>query len=145
MHGLKTGNANGGDRMGIDGLTIVEKDRFGKLADISELLAKHNINVESISATTVNRTAVVKMSVSDQPKAFSTLKEAGFNVMEESAVILQLKDEPGQLAKISRMLANAKVNINAVHILDKEGGDKPVSVETSDPKKTRYILHEYVR
>ncbi|GAG34606.1 unnamed protein product, partial [marine sediment metagenome] len=77
--------------------------------------------------------------------ASSTLKEAGFSVMEESAVILQLKDEPGQLAKISRMLANAKVNINAVRVLDKEGGETTVAVETSNPTRTRDILREYVR
>ncbi|GAG46827.1 unnamed protein product, partial [marine sediment metagenome] len=93
--------------MEIDWLTVVEKDRFGKLADISELLAKHSVNVESIFAAMVNKTAIIKMSVSDSSKASSVLKEAGFSVMEESTVILQLKDEPGQLAKISRMLANA--------------------------------------
>lgn len=131
--------------MEIEGLTVIEKDRFGKLADISELLAKHSINVESISATTINRTAVVKMSVSDPSKAFSTLKEAGFNVVGGSSIILQLKNEPGQLAKISRMLANARVNINAVHVLDKEEGETTVSVETSDTKKAKYILREYVR
>jgi hypothetical protein len=131
--------------MEIKGLIVVEKDRIGKLADISELLAKHGINIESVFATAINKMAVIKLTVSDQPKAFSILKEAGFNVMEESTVILQLKNEPGQLARISRVLANAHININSVRVLDKEEEGATIAIETSDPVRTRDVLREYVR
>lgn len=125
-------------------LTIVAKDRVGLLADISDALAKDGINIEFVSVEATSSTAIVHLKVANSPAAKKSLTAAGFRVVDKHNLLLRLKDRPGELAKVSRKLADAGINIKNVYILDAARNEKIMAMDTSDNAKARTVLKSYL-
>lgn len=124
-------------------LCVVSKDRVGLLADISEILGKHEINIDSLSMQTSNDTAIIHLKVSKEKDARDLLMKTGFKVAENDHLVLNMKDRPGELAKISRLLANGQININNVHVMDERNNMKILALDTSDNPKAKKLLANY--
>ena len=125
-------------------LTVVATDRIGLLADVSEVLAQKNLNLESISVETAGKTAIIHLSCADMVSARKALKDGGFRVMDEDSVLFRLTDQPGEVAKISRALADHNINIRNMYILDAEGGEKILSVSTNNNVEAKTVLRDYL-
>ena len=125
-------------------LTIVSKDRVGLLADISDALGKEGINIEFVSVETTASTAIVQLNVANGSSAKKALTAAGFRVVDKHNILLRLKDRPGELAKVSRKLADAGVNIKNVYILDAAKNEKILAMDTSDNAKAKTVLASYL-
>lgn len=125
-------------------LTIVEKDRVGLLADVSETLAKAGVNIESVQAESSGKQGIIRLLVSAPGKAKDALGKAGLNVLDSTIVAIRLPDKPGELAKLSRMLASASINILNIYLVSKSGGEVIDAIQTSDNEKAKKILKEYL-
>ncbi len=126
-------------------LTIVEKDRIGLLADITEILASNNINLDSISVdATRNNQAIIRILTNGFLKAKALLSHAGFKVFDSSVLVLTLEDKPGELAKISRSLADDGINILNVFVIEKTKGEVLTGLQTSNDVAAKKILAEYL-
>jgi len=125
-------------------LTIVAKDRVGLLADVSDALGKEGINIEFVSVETTANTAIVHLKVGNSPAAKKCLTAAGFRVVDKHNLLLRLKDRPGELAKVSRKLADAGINIKNVYILDAAKSEKIMAMDTSDNTKAKTVLKSYL-
>lgn len=125
-------------------LTVVAKDRVGLLADISDSLAKKKINIESISVEASGKTAIIHMRVGHAKEAKKSLVAEGFRVIDRNNLLLKLKDKPGELAKVSRKLADSGISIRNVYILDAEKNEKILAMDTSDNDKARKMLAGYI-
>ena len=125
-------------------LTIVENDRVGLLLDISYILGKEKINIENIAVTTVGDKAIITLHVKDDKKAKKILKKNGFNVLEENLFAIKLRDKPGQLAEISRLLSDNNVNITNLYVISKGRGYAVVALSTDKPRKAKKLLKDYL-
>jgi hypothetical protein len=125
-------------------LTVIAKDRIGLLADVSEALANAKVNIENIALETSNQTAVTRLLVSDERKARHALETAGFKVVPSDVLVVRLKDRPGELAKITRALADKKINIESTYILSKHGDQTLVAVRCEDVPKAKTALKAYL-
>lgn len=123
-------------------LTIVADDRIGLLADISYILGKAKINIETINVTVVGGKAVITLTVKDYKKGMEVLRKNGFKITDEHSIIIKLPDKPGELSKITSELANEKININNVHMLSRDGKNTIVSLIVDKPKKAEKVLQE---
>jgi hypothetical protein len=97
----------------VKDLTIELKDRPGALAEMGEALGRAGVSVEGGGAFVVNGVGVAHFLFVDGPAARKALEGAGIRVLKERDVlVLRLnQDEPGQLGKVSRLMAEAGVNI----------------------------------
>jgi len=129
---------------GTKEIVIIAKDRVGLLADISAILAQNNINIESVSVEVVKGKAVMRMSTSGEKKAINLLKKAKYEVISSDVVVVKLADQPGQLSKIARILADAGMNIENVHLLFKAGGKVFIAIKAEDHGKAAELLKNYV-
>ncbi len=92
------------------------EDRPGALAALTEILARNAINILAIHASSCIGEGVVQF-VPDNPDATTeALRHAGFDYVTQTVLLVTMVDEPGALARLSRALADAGVNINAVYI-----------------------------
>ncbi|MFH1285897.1 MAG: ACT domain-containing protein [Candidatus Micrarchaeota archaeon] len=103
-------------------LTIRMENKVGELARVCEVLGSAGVNLRSISAQGEGSEGVVRLITEDEKTAMNTLKKNGFNAIASDTVILSLTDKPGELAKATKRLASAGVNIHSVYLLGKEGG-----------------------
>jgi hypothetical protein len=94
-------------------LQIALDDRPGALADMGEALGRAGVSVEGGGVFVVNGAGVAHFLFHDATAARAALSAAGIRVVEENDVLVQKlrQDEPGQLGKIARLMAEAGVNI----------------------------------
>ncbi|MFN2512790.1 MAG: amino acid-binding ACT domain-containing protein [Pyrinomonadaceae bacterium] len=98
-------------------LTIELDNRPGALAEMGEALGRAGVSVEGGGAFVVNGVGVAHFLFVDGGAARRALEAAGIRVVEEREVLVQRLNqaEPGQLGKISRLMAEAGLNIEVLY------------------------------
>ena len=98
-------------------LTIELENRPGALAEMGEVLGRAGVSVEGGGAFVVNGNGVAHFLFLDGVAARRALEAAGIHVVAEREVLVQRLNqaEPGQLGKISRLMAEAGVNIEVLY------------------------------
>jgi hypothetical protein len=94
-------------------LSIALDDRPGALAEMGEALGRAGVSVEGGGVFVANGFGVAHFLFHDASAARAALQAAGIRVAGEHEVVVQKlrQDEPGQLGKIARRMADAGVNI----------------------------------
>jgi hypothetical protein len=98
-------------------ITVITEDRPGVMADVSEVLAKAGINIESVDAESLGTNAVLRLLVDRYQDALGALTRAGFHALTEDAILVRLDDKPGGLAQIARRFKDAGVNLRSVRLV----------------------------
>ena len=98
-------------------LAIALENRPGTLAAMGEALGRAGVSVEGGGAFVVQGEGVAHFLFQDGSAARRALEAAGIRVLaEHDVVVLRLnQDEPGQLGKVARRMAEAGVNIEVVY------------------------------
>lgn len=105
------------------------QDRPGLLADIGELFGKRNINITAAAAFTHNGKGYLHFVVDDAEPATGLLKECDCKIITVREVLsVSLDDQPGELGRYTRRLADAGVNILSFYTGGSSGGDKEVII-----------------
>jgi len=125
-------------------ITIVGDDKVGVLADISYILGKAHINIESVLATAMEGKAIVTLMLKEEKKAAELLKNNGYRVLESEIFVVKLKDEPGQLSDLSKELSEAGVNIASLYVVAKDKGITIVALCVDKPQKAKKILAPHI-
>jgi len=125
-------------------LTIVAEDRIGLLADISYILGKAKINIESVSVDVVGGKAIVVITVKDIKTAKEVLERNNYKVSEENAIVIKLNDQPGELSRITALLAKEKIDLKNVHILSRDGKNTVLSITVDRPRKAEDVLKDVI-
>ncbi|GGK98321.1 amino acid-binding protein [Sphaerisporangium melleum] len=98
-------------------LTIHLDNRPGTLAAMGEALGGAGISIEGGGVFVVDGRAVAHFLFHDGAAARSVLEEAGFPVEGCRTPLVQRLDQetPGQLGRITRLMADAGVNIETMY------------------------------
>jgi len=98
-------------------LAIRLENRPGALAEMGEALGSAGVSVEGGGAFVVDGKGVAHFLFEDAASARKALEEKGIEVLDDREVLVQKlnQDQPGQLGKISRMMAEAGVNIEVIY------------------------------
>lgn len=103
----------------------------GRLASITEALAAFGVNIEALTAYGHNGEGTVRLITSDSPTTRRVLDEAALSFEENTVLAVQLPHRPGELARLTRSLADAGVNIDALYVLraNSDGIELAISVD----------------
>ena len=125
-------------------ITIVADDKVGVLADISYILGKAKINIESVAASAMEGKAIITLMLKDEKRAADLLKNNGYHVLESEIFVIKLKDQPGQLSDLSKELSEAGVNLSSLYVVAREKGVTVVALRVDKPQKAKKILAPHV-
>src|SRR6266704_739851 len=92
-------------------LAIFLDKRPGMLARVADALAEAKVNIYAITTSDTVDHSVIRLVVSDYRRAIHVFEEHGTLVVEDDVLMIEGKNQPGQLAKIAHKLARAKINI----------------------------------
>jgi len=92
-------------------LAIFLDNRPGMLARVADALAEAKINIYAITTSDTVDHSVIRMVVSDYRRAVHVFEEHGTLVVGHDVLLIEGSNKPGELAKIARKLAEAKINI----------------------------------
>jgi hypothetical protein len=111
--------------------TIVLENRPGKLAEVGEALGNANVNIDGVCGFHCKGSGVIHILAEDADGARKALETAGLKITKEQKVLLiGAEDHPGELGRISRLIADARVNIDLVYLSMK--GEVVVAAEDLD-------------
>jgi hypothetical protein len=98
-------------------LAIRLENRPGALAEMGEALGSAGVSVEGGGAFVVAGDGIAHFLFEDTAAARKALEERGIAVLGDREVLVQKlkQDQPGQLGKISRLMAEAGVNIEVIY------------------------------
>jgi len=98
-------------------LAIRLENRPGALAEMGEALGRAGVSVEGGGAFVFEGKGIAHFLFEDGVTARKALEAKGIAVLEDREVLVQRlnQDQPGQLGKISRMMAEAGVNIEVIY------------------------------
>ena len=98
-------------------LTILLQNSPGALADMGEAPGRANVSVEGGGAYLANGEGIGQFLFADGEAARRALEAAGIRVLAVREVLAQKLDQqqPGQLGKLSRRMAEAGVNIELLY------------------------------
>ena len=125
-------------------ITIVAEDKVGLIADISYILGKAHINIDTIAVEVYGGKAVINLAVKDEAKASRLLSANNYQVLESELLTFKVKDEPGKLAEVSRLLLEAHINTENLYQITHGNGYAINAIKVDKPKKAKKILAQYL-
>lgn len=98
-------------------LAIHLENRPGALAEMGEALGSAGVSIEGGGAFVVDGKGMAHFLFEDTVAARKALEAKGIIVLADREVLVQRlkQDQPGQLGKITRMMADAGVNIEVIY------------------------------
>ncbi|MFQ6117218.1 MAG: hypothetical protein ACE5LQ_03020 [Candidatus Bipolaricaulia bacterium] len=100
---------------------VAVPNRPGGLRELLEYLAEKGINLKSVASLPVAERAVVALVPYNPDLTRKSLQERGIEFEEADLLFVDLLDEPGQLVKVARIVADAGANIESIYLLGKVG------------------------
>jgi hypothetical protein len=126
----------------IKQISIFMENTTGRLADVTDLLAKAGINLRAISIADTTDFGILRM-VADQPDAaLQLLKAAGFTARETDVIGVEVQDHPGELARIMALFRDAGVSIEYLYASLEHKAEKAVIVIKLDDIKAGLAMLE---
>jgi hypothetical protein len=95
----------------IKQISVFSENKPGRLAAIARALQEEKINILAFSIAEADGFGVVRALVDSPQKAHEKLTKIGFNVAFTDVIAVQMKDEPGGLYEIAKILGQAGINI----------------------------------
>ena len=116
------------------------ENKPGALATIAEALASKGVNITGVAGASCGSSGRAAITTSDPVGTRQALEAAKATFTELEMTEASLPNEPGSLAKATRRLASAGVNIEAIFPTGMTGNQVSVGFVTDNPTKARETL-----
>jgi hypothetical protein len=124
-------------------LSIFAENKPGRLAAITGILAKENINIRATTITTSDTFGVISLIVDNPKQAQAVLLKAGMTVNLREVLAVLIEDQPGGLDRLMQILFKEGVNINNAYGFVLESREKAVFVVDVDQiERARDIIEK---
>ena len=101
--------------MSLKQLTIFVQNKQGALVDITETLAKHEVNIRALSIADTQDFGILRLIVNNNEVALSTLSEEGYLLRTTDVVGVKIGDAPGKLSKALKVLDENEINVEYLY------------------------------
>ncbi|MCL5808894.1 MAG: ACT domain-containing protein [Deltaproteobacteria bacterium] len=113
-------------------LSIFAENKPGRLAAVTQVLAKEKINIRATTIATSDTFGVINLIVDNPQRAKDALTKAGMTVTLNRVLAVVIPDQPGGLDKLTQLLVSEEININNAYGFVLEGRRKAVFVVSVD-------------
>lgn len=125
---------------GLREISVFAENKPGKVEKVTGVLAREGINILAVSIASTNGFGIIKFIVDKTELAFQKLKENGFTVSLNEVLAIEMKDVPGQINEIARVLLRNEINIENAYVFVEESRKKAyliVQVKDIESAKSR--------
>lgn len=110
------------------------ENRPGRLASLTEALAAFGVNIEALAAYGHDGEGTTRIIVEDAATTRRVLDEAALTFVEHTVLTAHMPHRPGELARLTRSLADAGVNIDAIYVLHANADGIEFAVSVDQPE-----------
>ena len=101
--------------MSLKQLTIFVENKQGTLVDITDILAKNNVNMRALSIADTQDFGILRLIVDNNDVAVKALQDAGYLLKMTDVVGVKIGDQPGKLSKALEVLDDASINMEYLY------------------------------
>jgi hypothetical protein len=124
-------------------LSIFAENKPGRLAKVTRILGKENINIRAITISSSDVFGVINMLVDDPERAQKVLSKEGLTVHLKEVIAVVIEDRPGGLDNLIELLYGNDINVENAYGFVLESWKKAVFVVDVDQvEKTQEVLKE---
>lgn len=125
--------------MSVNQVSVFLENKPGTLDSMTEVLAKHNVNIRALSLADTKDFGIVRMIINDVYEATTVLKDANFVATFTPVLAYKISDEAGSLNTLLKKFTEAGVNIEYMYAF---AGKKSAYMifRVNDTKKAENIL-----
>jgi hypothetical protein len=120
--------------------TIKLRNEPGTLAEVAEAIAQRGVDIRAIGGGGIGDAAVGALITDNDEATRAALGQANCEFEASEAVMADLDDRPGALARAARALADAGVNVAGVLIVQSMGDRARLAFAVDDAMKAREAL-----
>ncbi|MGE0084542.1 MAG: ACT domain-containing protein [Desulfococcaceae bacterium] len=129
--------------MKLEQISIFLENRSGRLANILTTLGEAGVNIRAMSLADTSDFGILRLIVSDMEKARQVLTDKRFTVRISEVMAVEVKDSPGELAKILCHLEKAGINIEYMYSFLQTAKDSAIIIfRFDDAEKAVKTLRE---
>jgi hypothetical protein len=96
-------------------INLTLPNKVGTLAKVSDIISSVGANINAISARGDKRRAYFSIWVDQHMKAKNALIKAKYNVADEDVILVEMSNNPGQMQKVAKRLAENNIDILYVY------------------------------
>ena len=101
--------------MTIKQLTVFLKNSKGSLVELTDVLAKNDINIRALSLAETQEFGILRLIVNDMPKATAILEQNDYLIKAVDVIGLRISDAPGGLSVALAALDKADINVEYMY------------------------------
>ena len=101
--------------MAIKQLTVFVQNKKGTVVEVTDILAKNNINLRALSIAETQDFGILRLIVSDEAAAKKVLAENGYVIKVIDVVGVKIGDAPGKLTAALDVLDKANINVEYLY------------------------------
>ena len=116
------------------------KNEPGAMATLAEALAARGVDLRAIGGGSMGESGHVIMTTADDETTKAILDEGDYTYIEGESILAEVDDRPGGMARLSRSLADAGVNIIGHLFLGRWGDRAMFTFVVDKPEVARPIL-----
>lgn len=130
--------------MFIKQISAFVENRPGRIAEITEILASHGIDLRALSVADTTDFGILRIIVDHPDEVAMLLRENSVTVTLTDVLAIKLSDQPGSLSHMLRLLADHGVSVEYLYafVAPTESGSACVVLRTDDIGKAESVLKE---
>lgn len=101
--------------MSLKQLNVFVENKKGALVQITEALAKSEINMRALSIADTEEFGILRLIVNDTDTASEMLEELGYLIKITDVVGVKIGDAPGKLSKALSVLDENNINVEYLY------------------------------
>ena len=101
--------------MALKQLNIFVENKQGALVDITNTLARHEINIRALSIADTEEFGILRLIVNDTETSAKMLTDEGYLIKITEVIGVKIGDAPGKLSSALEVLDNAKINMEYLY------------------------------
>ncbi len=127
--------------MFIKQLSVFIENRKGRLAEITDIIARHNINIKALSVADTTNFGILRIIVDDPYTVESVLRSNQITVSVTTVIGLAVDDKPGGIAAALSLLSENGITVEYMYgFMSKNETSAFIVLRVDDEFKAQDIL-----
>lgn len=99
----------------INQISVFVENKLGRLAEITKVLEKNNIDIRALSIADTKDFGILRIIVNNPDEAEKILKAEGFTVSLTKVIAIGIEDKPGGLSKAMDVLNQYNISVEYMY------------------------------
>jgi hypothetical protein len=117
-------------------------NKVGLLSEVTTAIAGAKVNITAICAYGMGKTAYFMLTTNSNTKAKRALATLGVTIEEKDVVEVEVPDNPGELQKIAKKIAEVGIDIEYMYATASSGKKEICIFMTADNLKAIKVINK---